>query len=200
MGYQTPNIDRIANEGMRFTDYLRRAELHGRTSVVHHRSARIAHRIDQGGPAGRRCWSAQGRPDHRRAAQAVGLCDRAVRQEPPRRPQRISADRARLRRVLRQSVPPERGGRAGAGGLPEGIGFSALSREVRSARRVGLQGHRHRRRDGRPAVRQAGEADRARHRPADKEADGNDRRRHCRPRPSTTSSGRLRPANPSFSG
>ena len=71
MGYRTPNIDRIAQEGMRVHRLLRRAELHGRTIVVHHRSARIAHRVDQSRSAGRHRWSAQGRPDHRRAAQAA---------------------------------------------------------------------------------------------------------------------------------
>ena len=62
MGYQTPNIDRIAQEGMRFTDLLRRAELHGRTVVVHHRPAWIAHRDDQSRPAGRHRWSAKEDP------------------------------------------------------------------------------------------------------------------------------------------
>ena len=51
MGYRTPNIDRIADEGMRFTDCLRRAELHGRTLVVHHRPERLPHRAQQGRPA-----------------------------------------------------------------------------------------------------------------------------------------------------
>ena len=44
MGYRTPNIDRIANEGMRFTDCLRRAELHRGPRVVHHRAERLPHR------------------------------------------------------------------------------------------------------------------------------------------------------------
>ena len=35
MGYQTPNIDRIANEGMLFTDYYRRAKLYGRKIFFH---------------------------------------------------------------------------------------------------------------------------------------------------------------------
>ena len=34
MGYKTPNIDRIAKEGMMFTDVLRRAELHRRSRIV----------------------------------------------------------------------------------------------------------------------------------------------------------------------
>jgi arylsulfatase A-like enzyme len=39
MGYQTPNIDRIAKEGMRFTD----------SYGEHHRAERLPHRTFQGG-------------------------------------------------------------------------------------------------------------------------------------------------------
>ena len=117
MGYQTPNIDRVASEGMMFTDLLRRAELHGRPGLVHHRPGRPAHRPDQGRPAGRSARPAQGRSDDRRAAQGAGLRDRPVRQEPPGRPQRVPAHGPRLRRVLRQPLSPERRGRAGTAGL-----------------------------------------------------------------------------------
>ena len=65
------------------------------------------------GLARRRPRASAGRPDDRRRAEAARLRDRPVRQEPSRRPRRVPADRARLRRVLRQSLPPER--RAGAG-------------------------------------------------------------------------------------
>ena len=44
MGYRTPNIDRIAKEGMLFTDYYARAELHRRPRGVHHRPERVPHR------------------------------------------------------------------------------------------------------------------------------------------------------------
>ena len=53
MGYETPNIDRIANEGMLFTDYYGRAELHRRPCGVHHRPERFPHRPQQSRPAGR---------------------------------------------------------------------------------------------------------------------------------------------------
>ena len=178
MGYKTPNIDRVAKEGMMFTDYYARAELHRRPGVVHHRPARLAHRPDQGRPAGRHARAAEGRPDDRRAAQAARLRDRPVRQEPPRRPQRVPAHRPRLRRVLRQPLPPQRRGRAGTARLPEGPG---VPRQVRPARRAGLQGHRQGRPDRRPALRQGRQADHQGHRPADQEADGDDRRRHRRP-------------------
>ena len=45
---------------------------------------------------------------HRHRAQGAGLCHRAVRQEPSRRPEQVPADGARLRRVLRLPVPPRR--------------------------------------------------------------------------------------------
>ena len=106
---------------------LCRAELHRRPGVVHHRPVRLAHRPDQGRPAGRHARAAEGRPDDRRAAQAARLCHRPVRQEPSGRPQRVPADRARLRRVLRQPLPPERRGRAGTAGLSEGSRRSAPS-------------------------------------------------------------------------
>ena len=37
MGYRTPNIDRIADEGVLLHRLLRGAELHRRTGSVHHR-------------------------------------------------------------------------------------------------------------------------------------------------------------------
>ena len=41
---ETPNIDRIGNEGAIFMDVLRRAELHGRAQRVLHRHASATHR------------------------------------------------------------------------------------------------------------------------------------------------------------
>ena len=40
MGYETPNIDRIANEGIRFLHYLRRAVVHRGPRGVSDRAAR----------------------------------------------------------------------------------------------------------------------------------------------------------------
>ena len=47
----------------------------------------------------------------------LGYATGAVRQEPPGRPEQVPPDRARLRRVLRQPLPPERGRGAGAAEL-----------------------------------------------------------------------------------
>ena len=52
------------------------------------------------------------------SAQAAGLHDRADGQEPPRRQQPVPADGAWLRRVLREPLPPQRRGGAGAARLP----------------------------------------------------------------------------------
>ena len=53
MGYKTPNIDRIAREGMMFTDYYAEQSCTAGRCIVHHRPVRPAHRHDQGRPAGR---------------------------------------------------------------------------------------------------------------------------------------------------
>ena len=85
MGYRTPNIDRVANEGVTFTDY------YGQQSCTAGRAAFIywpepaPHRPDQSRHARRHCRTSAGRPDHRRTAQAARLCHRSVRQKPSRR-------------------------------------------------------------------------------------------------------------------
>ena len=87
MGYRTPNIDRIAKEGMLFTDSLRRAVLHRRALVVHHRAERLSHRPFEGRHSRRAGRHVREARHHRRAAQGAGLRHRPVRQEPPRRPE-----------------------------------------------------------------------------------------------------------------
>ena len=85
MGYQTPNIDRVANEGVDVHRLVRPAELHGRPCRLHHRPEPDPHRPDQGRHARRHGRTSGGRPDHRRTAQAARLRHRSVRQEPSRR-------------------------------------------------------------------------------------------------------------------
>ena len=117
MGYKTPNIDRIAKEGALFTDwYGQQSCTAGRAAFITGQSP-IRTGLTKVGLARSETRPATGRPDHRRTAQAAGIRLRTVRQEPPRRPRRISAHRARLRRVLRQSLSPERRGRTGMRGL-----------------------------------------------------------------------------------
>ena len=54
MGYRTPNIDRIAREGMMFTDYYAEQSCTAGPVLVHHRPGDVAHRPLQGRAAGRR--------------------------------------------------------------------------------------------------------------------------------------------------
>ncbi len=133
MGYRTPNIDRIAKEGMRFTD-----------------------------PYGE---------------QSCTVRDRPVRQEPPGRPQQVSADRSRLRRVLRQPLPPERRGGTGIARLPVGEGFPALPRALRSARCHPFVGDRHGRYHRGAPMGPGGQTEDRGHGSAHQEADGDLRRR-----------------------
>ena len=48
MGYQTPNIDRLAKEGMLFTDSYGEQSCTAGPLVLHHRPERLSHRPVQG--------------------------------------------------------------------------------------------------------------------------------------------------------
>ena len=121
MAGRTPNLDKLAAEGMLFTDYYAEAsctagranfitgELPIRTGMTTVGQAGVAHRHPGAGG------------DHRHGAQVHGLRHRPVRQEPPRRPERVPADRPRLRRVLRLPLSPRRDGRPRAPRLSAGI-------------------------------------------------------------------------------
>ncbi len=136
MGYKTPNIDRIAKEGVAFTDY------YGQQSCTAGRAAFIGgtvpapQRHDQGGHARRGGRLAEDRRHHGHGHEEPGLRHGPVRQEPPGRPRRTPAHHARLRRVPRQSVPPERGRGTGEPGLPEGPGVPQAVRPTRCAQRA----------------------------------------------------------------
>ena len=105
---ETPNIDRIAQEGALLHDLLRRAELHGGAYGVLHRHA--------SDPCGHDHAPAAWRHELAAARDTVAgtlparprLQHRRVRQEPPRRQDRLAADRARLPGVLGLPVSPRR--------------------------------------------------------------------------------------------
>ena len=197
MGYRTPNIDRIAREGMIFTDYYAEQSCTaGRSSFITGQCTFRTGLSKVGVPAcaGR---PAEGGPDHRRAAQAARLRDRAVRQEPPRRPERVPADRPRVRRVLRQPLSPQRRGRAGAADVP------ARPRvQARCSARAACSGARPRTRTTRPSIRGSGGSASRRSRIPARSPRSGWRRSTTRPRtrPSTTSSGRPGPASRSSAG
>ena len=119
MGYHTPNIDRIANEGGLFTDYYAQQSCTaGRAAFITGQSPIRTGLLKVGLPSAKEGLSDKD-PTLAELLEAAGLRHRPVRQEPPRRPQRVPADRARLRRVLRQPLPPQRRGGAGEPGLSE---------------------------------------------------------------------------------
>ena len=108
MSGKTPNLDKLAREGMRFTDYYAEASCTaGRANFI---TGEIPLRtgLTTVGPGGRRCRHARPGLHDRHCAQGAGLCHGPIRQEPPGRPEQVPADAARLRRILRLSVPPRR--------------------------------------------------------------------------------------------
>ena len=137
MGYRTPNIDRIGNEGAAFTDY------YGQQSCTAGRAAFITGQnpirtgLTKVGMPGADVGHPGGRPDHRGIIEAAGLRNRPVRQEPSGRQRRVPPDEAWLRRVLWQPLSPQCRGRARGSGLSQGSGIQAA---VRTQRRAALLG------------------------------------------------------------
>ena len=105
---ETPNIDRIGQEGAMFTDYYaeqsctagRNAFFTGMNPL---RIGMILPEIP-GSPS----YLRPGTPTLARFLHDLGYIDRRVRQEPPRRPHRRAADRARLPGVLGLPLSPRR--------------------------------------------------------------------------------------------
>ena len=115
---------------------VRRAKLHRGARGLHHRTIADQDRPDQSRSARLGYRTTRRRHECRRSLETARLRHRTIRQEPSRRPQRISADRARLRRILRQSLSSERRGRAAEPGLPQG---PEVPGQVRAARRAQMQ-------------------------------------------------------------
>ena len=157
MGYKTPNIDRIAKEGALFTDW------YGQQSCTAGRSCFITGQVrfrtgllKVGLPGAKEGLQAR---DVTIAGVAEGprLHHRAVRQEPSRRPRRTSAHSARLRRVLRLSLPPQRRAGARAPGLFQRPGDAEEIRHARRASYLGEPGRFAEDRVDRPAQHRADE-------------------------------------------
>ncbi len=97
MGYRTPNIDRVGNEGVAFTDYYAQQSCTaGRAAFITGQNP-IRTGLTKVGMPGATNGMPGGRSDHCRVAEAAGLHHRPVRQEPLRRPRRAPADHAWLR-------------------------------------------------------------------------------------------------------
>ena len=82
VGYQTPNIDRIANEGMNSPTIMPSNPARRAGPLSSPGRLRSAPDCPRSVCPGRRKACRAGR-HHRRAAQRAGLRDRTVRQEPP---------------------------------------------------------------------------------------------------------------------
>ena len=97
MAGRTPNLDKLAKEGMLFTDYYAEASCTaGRANFITGQLP-IRTGMTTVGQAGAPHRSTRRSLHHRHRAQGAGLRHRPVRQEPPRRPQRVPAHRSRLR-------------------------------------------------------------------------------------------------------
>ena len=108
MSGKTPNLDKLAAEGMMFTDYYAEASCTaGRASFI---TGEIPLRtgLTTVGQAGADVGMPDQGRNHRSRPQGRGICDRPVRQEPSRRSEQIPADAAWLRRVLRIPLSPRR--------------------------------------------------------------------------------------------
>ena len=112
---ETPNLDRIANEGARFVTLLRRAELHGRAQRLLHRHEPAAHGHDPAAASRQPVLPAARHAGARQVPARPRLHHRRVRQEPPGRPHRRAADGARLPGILGLPLSPRR---HAAGELP----------------------------------------------------------------------------------
>jgi arylsulfatase A-like enzyme len=85
MGYRTPNIDRIANEGAIFTDYYgQQSCTAGRAAFITGQSPFRTGLLKVGLPGAKEGLSDK---DPTMTAQATRLCNRTVRQKSPWRPQ-----------------------------------------------------------------------------------------------------------------
>ena len=97
---ETPNIDRIANEGGIIMTLLRRAELHRRAQRLLHRNASAAHGHDPAAVPGQPVLPAAWHAGARQVPARSRLHHRRVRQEPSGRPYRR---RCRRRTASRSS-------------------------------------------------------------------------------------------------
>ena len=157
MGYKTPNIDRIAKEGALFTDwYGQQSCTAGRAAFITGQSP-IRTGLTKVGLPGAPEGMKKEDPTIATLLKAQGyMTGQFGKNHLGDRDEMLPTD-ARLRRVLRQPLPPECRGGAGEPGLPE---EPRVQEEVRPARRD-------------PQLRRRQDH---RHRPADQEAHGDHRR------------------------
>ncbi len=178
MGYRTPNIDRIAEGGDALHRLLRRAVLHRgpRRRSSPGRACFRTGLTKVGIPASPVGLQAED-PTIAELLKHARLRHRPVRQEPPRRPEQVPADRARLRRVLRQPLPPQRRRGAGDARLPAAKDFPKFRERFGPRGVLHCLGDRQGRPDRAAALGPGRQAEDRGHRPAHQEAHGDLRRR-----------------------
>ena len=193
MGYRTPNIDRIANEGMLFTDsYGEQSCTAGRAAFISGQSVYRTGMSKVGVPGVDIGWAAED-PTIAELLKPLGYATGQFGKN-------HFGD-------LNKYLPTVHGFDEFYGNLyhlnaeeePENVRLPAqghvprAARAGAAARRAQLQGHRRGlHRTGRRTVRTRRQADHRGHRPADRQADGDHRRRHRRRAPSTSSSASTR--------
>ena len=156
MGYRTPNIDRIADEGMRFTDsYGEQSCTAGRSSFITGQSV-FRTGLSKVGMPGADVGLQRRGPDHRRAAQAARLRTGQFGKNHLGDRNEFLPDRARLRRVLRQPLPPQRRRGAGVAELAAVEDFPEFNERFRPRGVHPLLGDRRGRRHRRRALRPCG--------------------------------------------
>ncbi len=132
MGYQTPNIDRIAKEGVTFTDYYSQQSCTaGRACFITGQNP-IRTGLTKVGMPGATVGLQKEDPTIAELLKPLGYATGQFGKNHLGDRDEYSADGARLRRVLRQPLSPERGGRAGTSRLPEGP-YSSRSSSARAA-------------------------------------------------------------------
>ena len=137
MGYQTPNIDRIAKEGVTFTDYYSQQSCTaGRACFICGQNP-IRTGLTKVGMPGATVGLQKEDPTIAELLKPLGYATGQFGKNHLGDRDEYPADRARLRRILRQSLSPERRGRTRTARLPEG---SRVQEAVRPARRAPLQG------------------------------------------------------------
>ena len=97
MASRTPNLDRLAAEGMRFTDYYAEASCTAGRAQFITGELPIRTGLTTVGQAGAKVGMPAEAPTIATALKLDGLCNGSVRQESPRRSQRVSSNAARLR-------------------------------------------------------------------------------------------------------
>ena len=173
MAGKTPNLDKLASEGMLFTDYYAEASCTaGRANFITGELP-IRTGLTTVGQAGADCRHAGAGADHRHGAEVDGLCHRPVRQEPSRRPQRISADACTASMSSSATSITSTRWRTRSTATTRRI-----SKDKVGPRNLSTPGHRHRRSDGRSALGQGRQAEDHGRRPAAAASDGRHQIRH----------------------